>query len=334
MSVLQQLAAQIAAQGPITVAEYMRHAVTHYYAKQEPFGAEGDFTTAPEISQVFGELIGAWLADMWQQLGSPTPCVLTELGPGRGTLMKDILRATRHVKGFHAACSLHLVENSERLRALQQHTLIGAHPHLSWHDSIVDLPTQPLLLMANEFFDALPIHQHIRTPTGWAERRIGMHEGKLVWNESVEGEIRETCPEGEAIMASLAQHIHAHGGAMLVIDYGYVEGAGDTLQALRKHQYHPVLEDPGEADLTAHVNFAALAQAASRSAQTYGPVTQAAFLSRLGIELRTEALLKQANDAQKQAIVSSTRRLVAADAMGTLFKVLAVTSSGLTPAGF
>jgi len=330
----RDLIADIKARGPLTVAEHMARCNAHYYATQEPFGAQGDFTTAPEISQIFGELVGAWLADQWQQMGRPQ-AVLAELGPGRGTLMKDALRATRAVAGFHDATDIHLVETSPRLCNVQQETLSGAHPRIVWRDSVDALPPLPLLLIANEFFDALPVEQYVKAGLTETQRTIGHEDESLVWVS--EGAVmREASPASLAIMKQIAAHIRKYGGAALVIDYGYAGDARhDTLQALSKHKAADILASPGNADLTAHVDFGALLFAARQAgAQGWGIVEQGTFLKRLGAELRAVALCKSADATQREAILSGLERLVAPHAMGELFKVMAVTSTLEAPAGF
>lgn len=351
-----RLAERIRRDGPLGVDAYMTAALTDpqdgYYATHDPFGAAGDFVTAPEVSQMFGELIGAWCVERWHAIGRPAAFALVEFGPGRGTLMADLLRVTRHDDGFHAAMQLHLVETSTTLRAAQR-TALGDAP-ATWHDTLDSLPHLPLLAIANEFVDALPIRQFERTPAGWCERRIDIDPaapadrfrfvlaaagdpGPLpAPTDAPVGTVAETCPAGRAFAGALANRLVADGGAALVVDYGYDRGYGDTLQAVRQHRYAPVLEAPGEADLTAHVDFAALAAAATGAgAAAHGPVTQETFLRALGIEARAAALAAAATPTQRRDIESALRRLIAPDEMGTLFKVLALTAPGQTvPAGF
>jgi NADH dehydrogenase [ubiquinone] 1 alpha subcomplex assembly factor 7 len=310
--------------GPITVAEFMRLAVARYYAGRDPLGARGDFVTAPEITQVFGELIGAWIAAMWQAIGEPAEVALVELGPGRGTMMRDVLRVTTRVPGFRP--SLHLVETSPALRALQQ-----GLPAV-WHETLATVPHMPLLLIANEFFDALPVHQYVAE----VERRVGLKDGALAFLPQSAESIAERSPERETLAADIARRIATEGGAALIVDYGYVTGTGDTLQAMRRHRPRDVLTDPGESDLTAHVDFAALAEAARRGgAKPWGPIPQGTFLSRLGIESRAAKLMESATPDQAVLIRSGCRRLIDPREMGTLFKVLAITRSGdPAPPGF
>ena len=340
-----QLIARIRAHGPISIAEYMRECNAHYYATRDPFGAAGDFTTAPEISQVFGELIGAWCADYWRRMGAPDPVLLVELGAGRGTLMADALRATKRVPGFHDALQLHLVEQSPALRRMQQEKLAAHKPQ--FHDNVTRLPPGPLLVIANEFFDALPIAQFEYRAGQTHERKVAVDGDSLVLrrestrDETVrgahDGDIKEASVSGYVMAHALARGIARAGGAMLIIDYGYFPGAfGDTLQALRRHRPLSIFDSPGEADLTAHVDFESLAKAAtSGGADVHGPVTQAQFLIELGIAAREAALLKNANPDQQSTIRSGCRRLIEPAEMGTLFKVLALTQKGgPVPAGF
>jgi len=345
-----RLAQRIHATGPISIADYMDEVSAYYYATRDPFGAAGDFITAPEISQIFGELIGALCADYWQRIGAPDPVLLVELGPGRGTLMADALRATRYVPGFHRALRLHLVERSPKLRALQQEKLAAFAP--IFHDNIATLPHGAMLLIANEFLDALPIHQFERSGGTWHELRIALaHDGESLTlkldpqpslfaaqlPDAKDGSIAELCPVAASLGKALGTQLAGRGGTALFIDYGYLEGEfGDTLQAIHRHRPRAVLDEPGSADLTAHVDFAAFVRAAeSRGAQAYGPVAQRDFLLRLGLEARKAKLLERATPEQAQAIETGCRRLIDPAAMGALFKVLALGQRGApAPAGF
>ena len=324
-TLLDRLKARIAREGPISVADYMAACLGDptfgYYMRRDPFGAHGDFTTAPEISQTFGELLGLWCAETWRQIGAPSPVNLVELGPGRGTLMADALRAVgKALPAFREALDPHLVETSPALRAIQKKTIGDA----TWHEDIAGLPEGPMLLLANEFFDALPIHQYVGD--GRRERMIGLDGRNLAFTEDAD-DIVETCPAGQEIAAEIGRRLAAHGGAALIVDYGPAQsGPGDSLQAVKDHAYHPVLETPGEADLTAHVDFQALLAAArDAGAVGYGPISQRDLLRRLGIEARIQALVPKADPAQRAAIVSGYRRLTDADQMGTLFKAIALT---------
>jgi NADH dehydrogenase [ubiquinone] 1 alpha subcomplex assembly factor 7 len=342
-----RLIARIRDEGPISISEYMRACNAHYYATRDPFGAAGDFTTAPEISQVFGELIGAWCADYWQRMGAPNPVLLVELGPGRGTLMADALRATRRAPGFHDALKLHLVEQSPVLRKTQQEKLAAYAPQ--FHDTIARLPPGPMLVIANEFFDALPVAQFEYRAGRTHERKValGSDGTSLVirceptrdetMRGAHDGDVKELTVISYVTAHALARRITRTGGATLIIDYGYFPDAcGDTLQALRQHRPVPIFESPGETDLTAHVNFESLAKAArSSSAAVHGPVGQAQFLIELGIAARETALLKNATPEQQIAIRSGCRRLIEPAEMGSLFKAMALTRRGApAPAGF
>ena len=320
---------RIAEHGPITVGAYMRIAAAHYYAGRDPLGA--DFTTAPEISQMFGELIGLWCVVVWRAMGAPEPFALVELGPGRGTLMADALRAAKGAPEFRRAAQIHLVETSPTLRARQAERLAGEHP--TWHARFADVPEQPTLVIANEFFDALPVEQYV----GDELRRIGLDDADRLCFVPAEGEIRETAPVREQYAAEIAQRSAAHGGAALMVDYGPAESApGDSLQAIMGNKPHPALADPGAADLTAHVDFAALAATAhAAGAKTYGPVAQRSFLRRLGIEPRAAKLMEAADQPTRDSLAAALDRLIAPDGMGTLFKVLALAHPALqAPPGF
>ncbi|CAO3417310.1 class I SAM-dependent methyltransferase [Azospirillum doebereinerae] len=361
------LARRILIDGPLSVGAFMGEALGHprlgYYMRQDPFGADGDFTTAPEISQMFGELVGLWCVDTWARLGGPAPFHLIELGPGRGTLMRDALRAAAVVPAFTQAATIHLVETSPSLRARQRETLDGLAIH--WHDRLEDVPEGPTLLIANEFFDALPIRQIQKTAHGWFERLVdldpagteesprfrfvleafGSSGSRLVpeaLRDAPDGSVVEVSPASLGVAHAIGARLAAHPGAALAIDYGYSHGpaVGDTLQALRRHAYAPVLDDPGEADLTAHVDFAALAAAArAAGAEAFLPVDQGEWLERLGIRQRAAALSIRATPKQAADIRTALARLIEPEQMGKLFKALAFATPGLfaegnAPAGF
>jgi SAM-dependent MidA family methyltransferase len=314
---------RIQAEGPISVEAFMEACNAFYYATRDPLGARGDFTTAPEVSQMFGEMIGAALADCWRRAGSPADASYVELGPGRGTLAADALRMLR-AAGFRG--EVHLVETSPVLRDRQKEAVPDAH----WHDSVDDLPARPLLLVANEFFDALPIRQHV----DGIERRVIGVGGGLAFDR--DGEIVETSPARDGAVRSIATCLSVKGGVALIVDYGHARSApGETLQAMRAHRYAPVLAEPGEQDLTAHVDFEAVAAAAREGGAHVTPLlTQGEWLIRLGIDARAQAL-SRANPERAAGIETALNRLTAPDQMGHLFKVVALHSPDWpAPAGF
>jgi len=351
------LAGEIAARGPLSVARFMELALGHptfgYYRCQDPLGAAGDFVTAPEISQTFGEILGLWLAQAWADLGRPAPVRLVELGPGRGALLADLLRATARVPGFHAALALHLVETSPRLRRLQAARLAGWQP--GWHERFAEIPDGPMLLIANEFLDALPVHQLVRTADGWRERVVGFGgSGELTFQEAPEPTllaeklvaseraapwaVAEVSPARAALAGQIGARIAGAGGIALLIDYGaWAEGpTGDTLQAVRGHAACDPLARPGEADLSTQVDFRALAEAAAAGgAVVYGPVPQGTFLRAFGIEARLLRLLERAPPERRRDLRAGLFRLVDPSAMGELFKVLVLAQKGAPlPPGF
>ncbi len=345
------IARRIALTGPISIADFMAEALGHprlgYYRTALAVGASGDFTTAPEISQMFGELLGAWLAERWQAMGEPKPVRLVELGPGRGTLMADALRATRAVAGFHDAIDLHLVEINEPLRALQRTAL--AHLTPTWHAHLDDVPAGPTLLIANEFFDALPVRQFEKMPRGWVERMVGLAaDGETLrfalapghtlyaalLPDAAAGTQAEISEAGRALAALIGARLRRDGGWALIVDYGHDRGGlGASLQAVRGHRGTDILDRPGETDLSAHVDFAALAEATGMP--TFGPAGQGDFLRRLGIMQRAETLKRHADASQRRAIDAALARLIAPDQMGTLFRVMAVGDDrSAAPVGF
>jgi len=348
---VDHLARRIAAQGPIGVDIYMQEALGHpehgYYMTGDPLGSAGDFITAPEVSQMFGELIGLWCAAVWIGMGRPRPLKLVELGPGRGTLMADAVRAAAAADGFADAIEIHLVETSPALMRRQKRNLSTLGQPVRWHDRFSEVPPGPLVVVANEFLDALPIRQFQRTETGWSERCVAVEDGQLVWAcvptqahpgiDAPLGSIVEVSPARAEIVGEVAARIAAERGAALFIDYGHARTApGDTLQAVKEHRYHDVLESPGEADITAHVDFQVAGDAARRNgAVVHGPVTQGAFLRALGIETRTRMLAVDKSPGEVAAIRAALRRLTGPTEMGELFKVLALTARGVpTPEGF
>lgn len=352
LAVLRQ---RIARSGPITVAQFMAAALGHaqhgYYTTRDAIGRTGDFITAPEISQMFGELIGLWCADLWQRSGGG-PLTLVEFGPGNGTGMSDAVRALADIPGCAGQLAVHMVETSPLLRQRQRRALPGIE--VTWHETMDSLPAGPMFYLANEFYDALPTHQYWRQDNGWHERLIDCHGpdqglrfingpptqppiAETVLTPASAGDIVECSPDRTAHAAALAQRIAAQGGAALIIDYGPASPAiGDSLQAVRDHAPTDPLAEPGLADLTTHVDFTGLATAArAAGARIAGPVTQRAFLRALGIELRAATLLAKAPPAQRDPIATALDRLIAPDQMGTLFKVLAIAHPDMpAPAGF
>ena len=347
----------IQASGPVTVERYMAEALGNpkygYYATQNPIGAAGDFITSPEVSQMFGELIGLWCADTWQKIGSPAPVRWIEIGPGRGTLMRDAVRASRALPAFHESSDINLVETSPVLRACQEKSLQDTE--VTWHERFHDLPPGAALVVANELFDALPIHQFERTVRGWRERMVDNTAdgdgfrfvlGPLgaafalvpeTLREAPLGSVVEVSPACVGLMRDVAERVVNEGGAAIIIDYGSLENRPrDTLQAVVEHRSHDVLEAPGSADLCAHVDFATLAQTAVKTgAEVWGPVLQGDFLEALGIRARAAQLKQAATHPQAADIDSALSRLTEPGQMGTLFKVLAISSPGTpTLSGF
>ncbi|MDB5689383.1 MAG: hypothetical protein JWL91_1259 [Sphingomonas bacterium] len=343
-SLQSRLARRILADGPISIETFMDQANAHYYASRDPLGRGGDFVTAPEVSQMFGELIGACLADLW--IRSARPAVhYVELGPGRGTLACDALRAMRPA-GMQPP--VHFVETSPVLAAMQQQRVALAQRH----DTITTLPADgPLLIVANEFLDALPVRQFLRTDAGWRERMIAWSGSGFVpvpgsipaddaippaLREAPLGAIVETSPAALALVAGLAQRLAVQGGAAIFIDYGHAaSAAGETLQAVSGHAFAEPFADPGGRDLTAHVDFGAVADVARRAGlQVFGPAEQGAWLESLGIGARAEALTRAA-PGRAAEIAAAHARLTRPEQMGVLFKVLAIVSPAWPqPAGF
>ena len=349
----EEIRERIRRDGPISVSTYMElclHHPTHgYYCRGRPIGAAGDFVTAPEVSQMFGELIGLWCTAVWQCMGQPKRVRLVELGPGRGTLLADALRAVRTVPAFRNTIDLHLVESSQSLRAEQAALLADAQP--TWHERFGTVPSGPVLVIANEFFDALPIRQFERVDERWRERVVTLAPSsqalRFATSNSIpveaspgyapSGVIVERAPAREALAGALAERIAAEGGAALIVDYGHEQPEfGDTLQAMKRHSRHDALDEPGTADLTAHVDFSALVSAARREgAHVFGPVPQNRFLKALGIEARAARLRQNASVDQAADIDAALRRLTGAHGMGELFKALAIAHPALiAPPGF
>jgi NADH dehydrogenase [ubiquinone] 1 alpha subcomplex assembly factor 7 len=343
----EKIAATIRAAGPISVADFIAMCLADpehgYYMRREPFGRSGDFVTAPEISQMFGELIGLWAVAVWEMMEGPRPFALVELGPGRGTLMADILRTAKIKPAFLAAADVRLVEISPRLRELQRATLEKGGATARWHDRIEDIPRGPAIVIANEFFDALPVHQFEWADGHWSERVIGLTaEGALGFGRRPveqramavaipERAVVETSPAAKAVMSTLAARLKQQGGAALIVDYGSAEpGHGNTLQAVRAHKYDDVLAAPGEADVTAHVDFAALARAATAAGvEARTVMRQGEFLIRLGLVDRAKVLGRGKDPKTRDLIAAAMERLAGPKAMGDLFKVLAISAPGL-----
>lgn len=339
--------------GPMPVWRYMELCLVHpehgYYVSRDPLGREGDFTTAPEVSQMFGELIGLWAASVWKSIGSPPTLRLVELGPGRGTMMADALRALRVLPPLYQSLSIHLVEINPVLREKQQATLSGVR-NIAWHNNLDEVPEGPAIILANEYFDVLPIHQVVRRETGWHERVVDIDsDGNLVFGFDDEplprfevllpplvraapiGAVFEWRPDTE--MMKIATRVRQQDGAALIIDYGHLRSdAGDTFQAIARHSYADPLKNPGQADVTAHVDFQALARAAEDvGARVHGPVTQGEFLKRLGVETRAVALMAKTTPEISADISGALKRLIDSGrgGMGSMFKVLAITEPNL-----
>ncbi|WP_105428981.1 class I SAM-dependent methyltransferase [Neorhizobium sp. T6_25] len=341
--------------GPISVTDYFALCLADpeygYYRTREPFGRHGDFITAPEISQLFGEMIGVFMVHAWQQHGTPTGVRLVEIGPGRGTMMADMLRVIKRIAPrFFEDLHVHLVETSERLRGVQRITLEAFSTKISWHDSFEDIPEGFTLIAANELFDAIPIRQFIKTPTGFRERLVGLNaDDELGFAVGIatldpqllpspvagipDGTIFELSPARQAVMLTLCERLRTFGGTALIIDYGHlVTGFGDTLQAIRHHDYDPPLENPGEADLTSHVDFEDLARiAVSTGVHLNGGLHQGDFLFGLGLAERANALARDKEPTEQRLIAAAVDRLAGEGAgkMGELFKVVAVSSPAL-----
>jgi NADH dehydrogenase [ubiquinone] 1 alpha subcomplex assembly factor 7 len=348
ISLAESLRRRIASEGPISVHDFMETCLADpasgYYIARQPIGKSGDFITAPEISQIFGELLGLWAGCVWQSMGEPDAITLAELGPGRGTLMADALRAINSIPQLHKRISIALIEISPVLREAQADAL--GNFDVAWFDSIEEVPDAPLILFANEFLDALPIRQYVRSADGWHERCVGIAHDALAYVERGEateldlaselplaepGAIFETRPAVTRLIAALAARTKPV--AALFIDYGHAHsGFGDTLQAVRGHQFASPLEAAGEADLSAHVDFADLArQAGAAGLRSFGPMSQGQFLLGLGLETRRDALLQRANLEQRRAIITGTDRLTDPRVMGELFKVLGLTGGTVPP---
>jgi NADH dehydrogenase [ubiquinone] 1 alpha subcomplex assembly factor 7 len=351
---LSEIKKLIRSSGPMPVWRYMELCLLHpqhgYYIARDPLGREGDFTTAPEVSQMFGELLGLWAASVWKAIGSPSLLRLIELGPGRGTMMADALRALRVLPPLYQALSVHLVEVNPVLREKQRSTLQGVR-HIAWHNHIDEVPEGPCIIFANEYFDALPVHQMVKRDTGWHERVVDLDENdRLIFGVESEptprfevllpplvraapvGAVFEWRPDTEIM--KLATRVRDQDGAALIIDYGHMRSdAGDTFQAIARHSYTDPLKAPGQADLTAHVDFQAMARAAEDlGARVHGPVTQGEFLKQLGIETRAVTLMSKASHEISEDIARALKRLIGGGrgGMGSMFKVVGISHTNLT----
>ena len=348
----QKLIRLIEASGPISVSEYMAACLFDpqdgYYTSREPFGAGGDFITAPEISQMFGELLAVWAWSAWSANGKPVPSILAEIGPGRGTLMADMLRTLGHLDpSFVTLTRVAMIEASARLTEIQRGKLEAGRARPTWYRDISALPDLPLVIVGNELFDALPVRQFVKTPRGWRERMVALaNDGQLSFAagmsgldeallpadaaDAPDGAIVELAPAREALMHTIATRIAKRGGAGIFIDYGHLQpGIGDTLQAMREHQFDDVLANPGEADLTSHVDFAALATVARARGLETRLMTQGDFLVTMGLLERAGALGANCDAATRDRLEGEVQRLAGPDAMGTLFKVLLVAPKGI-----
>ena len=346
---------RIAREGSISVHDYMEGCLgdrrSGYYKTRQPIGEAGDFITAPEISQIFGELIGVWCIAVWQAMGAPSSVIVAELGPGRGTLMADALRAWRSAPEFLARVSVALIETSPALKAVQRETLRNAPAPFEWYAAFEDVPPGQLILIANEFIDALPVRQFVRQSGEWRERTVSLTgEGALAFGagipaerdalplwigdvDAAEGAIVETRPAASKLIATLAARAKDTPVSTLIADYGPTRSAiGDTLQGVRRHRFADPLAAQGETDLTAHVDFDALkVTARTAGLVAFGPIPQGQFLLKLGLEARSDRLAREATPEQRQAILSGAARLADPRQMGALFKMLGLQSSGLAP---
>lgn len=359
-ALLPKLVQMIDAQGPLPLDQYMEVVLNDpehgYYATRDPFGVAGDFITAPEISQIFGELLGLWAIDYWQKMGCPKNIHLVEIGPGRGTLMQDALKAARSVPDFLTNVRVDLVETSPSLRKIQKKTLSRFTGEMNWHDTVDTLPDAPCIILTNEFFDALPIKQFVyqaNVRKRWHEKYVHHEKNKLtycllpvsdtnmpdlsLYPKIDAGQVIEQCPTAVNIVTKLGKHLTEYGGCLLTIDYGYAQAAaGDSFQALEKHKPVDPLARPGCADLTAHVNFAQLVETSRKAGlKATSIVTQRAFLKALGADYRFEALMQNATQAQQIDLAAARDRLMSTDQMGVLFKALALFSANQpAPIGF
>ncbi len=339
--------------GPMPLTEYMHLCLTDptdgYYKNRQAIGSGGDFITAPETSQMFGELIGVWCLQAWEQLGKPSPFNLVEFGPGLGTLMADLLRATRISPDFMTAVRIHMVEVSENLKRRQEQKLAGTDVPITWHDTLETVSNQPLLVVANEFLDVIPIRQYVRAGKDWRERAIALDKnGALIWtfgtgtldpgflpddaDDEPDGAVFEYAPAREAFIENLAARLCEDTGAALIVDYGHAKSAfGDTFQAVKNHAYTDPLLEPGLADLTSHIDFGVLARAASDAGAQVKPLMdQGDFLIKLGLLERAGQLGSDKSQAVQDRLTSEAERLALPDQMGRLFKIFAFAAAGVT----
>jgi len=354
-SIVDVLKAEINAAGPIRVSRYMELVLGHelhgYYMTRDPLGQRGDFTTAPEITQIFGELLGVWCIGIWRQMGKPPQFNIVEFGPGRGTLMKDLLRGASADKNFIQAMYIHLIETSPVLTQKQQETLQGKADHIEWHKSLETVSDLPTIFIGNEFLDALPINQYYKKSDGWHERKIGLSDGQFAFedekisdtdaasiiprkvNEMEEKAVYEHNIAAQSIVRQISQRLEDEFGAALLIDYGYTEFEGaDTLQSLHKHTKCGILEHVGDADVTAHVDFGTLVKCSGDV--TPFLTTQRNFLQHLGLDMRMDMLIRE-NPGKASEIRDGAVRLIHPDQMGNLFKVLLLANNGMAaPMGF
>lgn len=359
MKIIGNIRQAIEEKGSITIAQFMSEAMYNihegYYIHHNPIGKKGDFITAPEISQLFGEMIGVYCADLWIKMGQPEKFNLVEFGPGQATLMDDLLRATKHVRGFHKACNIHFVEKNKRLITIQKEKLSNYNLPINWHDNVYALPNDlPLIMVANEFFDCLPINQYIKSRDVWYEQTVGLNSAEFCLvqlpisnqlSESLNLEhpnakdraIVEICYPALEIIQHITKLLQKASGSLLIIDYGYDYSPlkriiyDSTLQAVKNHKFHPIFSDIGRADLTSHVDFFALRQSAvANYCLAKESITQREFLFNLGIIFRAELLKSKSSPSQSFNIELGLRRLIDDDQMGKLFKAMTIYSKDLS----